>query len=441
MRLARWTAPLLAVTAALSTLGCDVELEVELVNVKGLKPGFKIGAKKDGGKLTGTVGSSGEVTIKYKGEEIHHVSGLKPGSDFEYEPEDPWVVQVPTGFGVDFAYAVSETNGSVHPLKIYDLASFVPNPNGDVYTAEPGMDLICIGYDLETTPNDDYTIHVQLDAPAPGIYEMKIINAVIVTDDTGQQALLPVEPVEYDFAQVQSWPYVQQIFAVDPDIEMLDGEALGLPSPELWQYCKIELAGAQPGWDFDQSAELYPVGQEWNQVWTDWGYSVIGDQDADGIADMVVRFSKSSLLSTVGSGVNKVVISGNLWGGGWSSYESMLWLTLGIDPDLSLSIPLSEEEMIAPTTLDWWIDMQVLGSPSVLFDYWIDATLPDGTVIPVPQASGLNLPQGFAFSGLWGIGIPAGLQPGNYRFDNIFGDYNTGQVYAADGFDAFVGIQ
>ena len=80
--------------------------------------------------------------------------------------------------------------------------------------------------------------------------------------------------------------------------------------------------------------------------------------------------------------------------------------------------------------------MEIQGSPSVVFDYWLDVSLPDGTPVTLLQYAGLNLPLGWSFTGPYGVFVPAGIPLGSYHFDNVTGNFLTGEVYGADGFDA-----
>ena len=425
-----------ASAVSFATVGCNVELEANLVNVAGLNPGFEIKTTKDGGRIEGTVGADGEVTIKYKGEEIHHISGLEPGSDFEYEPEDPWAVQVPQGWTVNYAYAQDEATGAIYPLRVYDESEFVTNDDNDWFVQDPGTDLILIGYDLDNTPNGDFEIHVSFHATSPGQEQIKIINAIVLFGQ-GELALVPVEPMTWDFTTVNSWPYVQNLHVVGTDIEFIDGALHGLPDPSLWAYVKVELDGATPGWDYDQYLSAHPVDDEYNAVYSDWGYGSVGDVDGDGIGDLVTRFDRSYLQSAYGPGPIKLVMEGMLYTPNYNTYQATDWITVGPAKMMTLEVPLADDEIIGGSTLDWTLDVAILGPGSVSFDYWLDITLPDGTPVPWLQLSNVTPGAGFTYYGPYSVAVPRNIPLGTYSFDNRVGDFGTGLTLAADGFQSY----
>ena len=412
--------------------GCNGEVEIRYVSVEGYEPGVKYYSEKNGYRLHGVVGSAGEITIEYKGEVIAHETGLKPGEEFEMFVDDPLVVQVPVGTSISVALARSEDTGIVYPLELYDLGDFVPNLDGD-YVAEPGMELIVIGYELDNTPDGDYTIELTFSGLAPGQHEIKWILAGLV-ETADAMALFPVEPVTYDFAQIQNWPYAYSIHVVTPEVDFLDASA-AKPDPQLWQYARIELEGADPSdvdpWSISATHDVAGG----NTFWADYSYQEWEDSDGDGISELVVRFSRSALEAGLPSGMNRLLLDGNLWTPMWNGWQASEWLALD-PPVLDVDILAPEQTLEPGGSLDWTFDVRVPGTNMVTTDFWYEIRLPDESTFIWPQFSGIMLTPSFQYLGPWGITLLAIVPLGTYRFETVFGDYLTGEVYGADGFGA-----
>ena len=432
----RWTriAALPLLLAAALMAGCNGEVEMRYVNVEGYEPGVKYHSTKSGYRLTGIVGPEGEITIEYKGRTIAHETGLKPGEEFEMFVDDPWVIQVPKGAGVISALARSSVTGAVYPLIEYELSDLVANLDGE-FTAEPGYDLVVLGFDFDTTPDGDYQMEVYFSGLEPGLHSFKWILAGLV-ESGDSQALFPVEPNEYNFASVQSWPYVYDVHVVRPDIHVLNlSESAALPDPAQWVYLRVELEGAET-WDVDtwgvRATHDVPGGA---MFYCDGSYGLWGDDDADGIADVLVRFDRFDLAASLPSGASRMKFEGDLFTPFWNGWQSVEWVAPSPQP-LEVSVLDPEWLLERGESLDWTFDVSVPSPGGVVTDFWYEITLPDSSFFLWEQFLGVHLVSGFQYQGPWGISVPRNLAPGSYRVDAVFGDRASGLVYSAGGFPA-----
>ena len=432
----RWTRiaalPLL-LTAALFA-GCNGEVELRYVNVEGYEPGVKYHSTKSGYRLTGVVGPEGEIKIEYKGRTVAHETGLKPGEEFEMYVDDPWVIQVPAGAEVISALARSSATGEVYPMIEYELSDLVANLDGE-FTAEPGYDLVVLGFDFDTTPDGDYQMEVYFSGLEPGRHQFKWILAGLIKSGASQ-ALFPVEPNEYDFALVDSWPYVYEAHVVRTDVRVLGlSESALLPDPDQWVYLRVELEGAET-WDVDtwgiRATHDVPGG---SMFYCDGSYALWGDDDADGIAEVLVRFDRSHLGASLPPGASRLKFEGDLFTPFWNGWQAVEWFSPSPEP-IEASVLNPENLLERGGTLDWTFDVLVPSPMGLLTDFWYEIMLPDSSSFLWPQHQGVPLAGGFHYQGPWEISLPSNLAPGGYRVDAVFGNLSTGLVHSAGGFPA-----